>query len=860
MVLLNRIDRSEYNHLKKLIPRTEYNHLKKLIPINYESYKLIIEESSSNFGHENIIIQGDIHFPNAISFNNKNNNQYGGYNTYNLNIPNIDKNYFNKQEYLKGIDIKPSSENFFKLYRYGMSSNNYLHKPNNRDGPTFSISLFMPNANIYKKSYSSWTSKYFSNQIKNILVLKYYFPNCNIRVYFDWYMLEKGFSTLSGNDESLILTKQIKNFQYDDFEEEKQEDVRTYLSSFYNILKQYDNYPYKNGMERFIHCYHLASIVNNVNLNAELTDVPGDFFVYKLSGPFIEKINTPNEGHITNGYIGQQMRYISLKQIQYEWNGQTIGRPKHLVWRDAHANGTAYNDYLWIKEMNDFSNNKKAELYLVPTSINYTPQWNDIVKCTANGKYMFRSAVAGIVQFVNSTDTIQFLSDDIYNRSVGITFLLDKDGKLPLLKHRHPGYNNEQKEYGYGIDEYVNSSFFNLDQMKQKSVYFTHYFSWSIFDNDTFNVIELLLLKYLIKENKIKDKISRFEFTKKIEELRNDKKLSNNNELRLILSIYPNKYHYSNSIFSSNNDERDVKFYNKEQLGLDGIINLLEAKIKDKQYTNDLTFENLEKLNITCKNTALSSSIEWCTYPYLEKQSTTEKLCPPANYYSGFYYDNPPSLDIGILRQPSDLIFAYEGLLKNKLRIPLNKSDYKLIVEKDTFMKDTFKNVDDSKCHIKPALQNIILEYGQTTEFGISKAQQIAQNVAKLNPKGIAVSQSDVWVPLIWKALNYVGYDVKPECFDVKLNNYEEYNKFNEYVKELATLPGWAKYAAYILINDTDNYGNDDNKFDSEKVKQKSVMYSAIPDVNHDKYKMASYQKYLRYKKKYLQLKQLLKQ
>ena len=716
----------------------------------------------------------------------------------------------------------------------------------------------MPNSNIYKKNYESFIEKYFSNQIRILLIFKYFFPDCNIRVYFDWYMLEKGFATLLGDDESLILTKKITEFTYNDFEETEQIKIRQYLSSFYDKIKKYETTPFKNGLERFLTYYHLASKVRNDNLEAIIDDVPGDFFVYKFTGPFIENQGADNEGHITDGYIGQQIRYISLRQTNYEWENLTIKRPKHLVWRDAHANCPSYNDYLWIKQMNDYSKKGNKELYLIPTSISYDPDWHDIAKCNVDGRLYYRSAIAGIVQFVNSTDSNQFINDDIYNRSIGVTFLLDTNNKLAVLKHRHRGYNDKQTEYGYGIDEYINSAFFNMNEIKKYSIYFQHYFGNSILKSGNFFIkIELLLLIYLIRKKIITgNNISQIEFLKKVEELRNDKSLANNNELRLLLSIYPNKYHFSTSIFSAVYGNEEVTFYKKQEFIIKDLIKDIIKDIDSNllEYYDNLSLDNLEKLGITCKSSALASSMEWCVRPYINAQESLDN-CPPANYYSGFYFDKPPSLDIGILRQPSDLPYAIESLEKNKLLIPLNKSDYKINVEKDNFKNDIFKNIDDNKCHIKPALQNIILNFGIIDpEFGVSQCRKIATKVSYLNPNGTSVTQSNVWNPLIWKALNYYGYDVKPECVKVELKD-SDYEIFNKFVIELANLPGWAEYAANILLNDNSNYKSNDNNFDSDIVKIKTFEYTNMVNENIEKYKNdhkkykknANRQKYLKY-------------
>jgi hypothetical protein len=235
--------------------------------------------------------------------------------------------------------------------------------------------------------------------------------------------------------------------------------------------------------------------------------------------------------------------------------------------------------------------------------------------------------------------------------------------------------------------------------------------------------------------------------------------------------------------------------------------------------------------------------------------------CTPANYYSGFYDETPPSLDIGILRQPSDLKYTIDALENNKLKLKLNKSDYKLYVESSTFVDAVKKNIDNGKNHIKPAIQNIILKFGNIDiDFGISEAEMIAIKVSQLlNLTNIGKTQSFIWVPLIWKALNYSGYDVPPEWFKIDLGNDEYYYKFNEFVKKLANISGWADYAIEVLISDNDlSYTNTDNDFYSGKVISKSNEYkTSYVGKDFNKYKMASYIKYLKYKNKYLKLKNI---
>ena len=744
-------------------------------------------------------------------------------------------------------------QKYFKLFRYGI---NKLNKPNDSDGPTLSISLFMPNSNLIKRDFSHWSIKYFQHQIKLCVVFNYYFPNGNYRNYFDYYMLNT-FKSLAGDDESLILTKLIDKFDYKDFDEYSNYVVNHILQQYYNLLKTYENFPFKNGLERFIFTFDLACKCYNNNGMLEIREKTGDFFVYKFSGPFIENEGTIEEGHITDAYMGQHVRYISLKQSNYNYNGKEIKKPYHLVWRDAHTNCHAYNDYLWISEINKY---KDKTIYFLPNSLGYMPSWNDKVICTINKKIYTRSAIAGVVQMINPKFSVD---DELYLKTIGLPFIINKD-KLPIKETRHSDTWG-RSDYAYGIDEYVLSSLFIENKIKKHSIYFNFRGEWETYK---FNYITYLSNKdyeyyyqtagiFILNKLNI-PKIKRFDVIRMVEKLRISNG-SGDKALGFLLSMIPNIYHMKRTIFSYDGiytDERD-------ELNVDEITkNYAENNPEIIEKLKNINFENLNYFGFKCTdNVIINTTLEWCQSAYIQNLAPANMYCTPANYYSGFYDETPPSLDIGILRQPSDLKYTIDALENNKLKLKLNKSDYKLYVESSTFVDAVKKNIDDGKNHIKPAIQNIILKFGNIdTDFGISKAEMIAGKVSQLlNSTNIEKTQSDVWVPLIWKALNYSGYDIPPEWFKIDLGNDEYYDKFNKFVKELANIPGWADYAVEVLISDNDSsYTNTDNDFYSSKVISKSNEYkTSSVDKNFNKYKMASYIKYLKYKNKYLKLKNI---
>lgn len=870
LLLLNNIDNKEYHKLtteiKKINPKIPINPPEVLQSIILKP-TILIESSPTNFGHIDLVWKSNINFPEKapiitpikISDNLVQNTDvlYGGsydssgYDSTDNNINFIINDIFNKEDAIqKNIDkneLHPDkNKEYFELFRYGYK---VLNKPNTTPNPTSTNALFIPNNILYDKTnidsnLKSWVSKYLINVIRSILIFNYYFPDGNYRNYLDWYMFEN-FRKLPGDFDSLNIIKNLSDFRYYDFENEKIDGPQTFLNQFHNLLKTYETTSYDNSLERILFYFDLASRCYNNNGQLELRDKRGDFFVYKFKGPFIENVGMENEGHITNGYIGQQLRYISMRQRTYDWNGQKITRPNHLVFRDAHTNGIAYNDYLLIKEVNKMGRTNTPEFYLIPSSLSYSPPWNDTVKSIIDHKYYVKSPVAGQVQCVNFKPSDLFIEDNTYFKSIGMTFLVNNDEQLPIKIHRPYGkdlQNNLVSEYMYGIEEYTNASFFRLNEITSKSIYnsFNNCQKFLNFNNNEFSYLYstvLFLLKYLHKKEQFTE-ISFYDFIKKVELLRNDISLKDNNLLGLLLAIFPTKYHWNISVYNHTQCLEKIKY--------DYFVSKMEQKLperKDKAHlTNEITKENLRALNITCSKGALSSSIEWALRSYINK-SDQKQDCEPTNYYSGFYFINPPSLNKGILRQPSDLKFSLDEIRKNNLKIRLNNTNYKLYPERDNFVRDVFKNIDSGKCHIKGTIQNIILKYGDNTDFGISQCETIAMKVSYLNPKGTGVSQSGVWVPLIWKALNYYGYDVNPECYQVKLKNNEDYETFNDLVKELSEIKGWAEYAAKILLHDNTRYKKADADFTSKTVSTKSEEYKNMPAEDHSQYKMNTYSK-----------------
>lgn len=136
---------------------------------------------------------------------------------------------------------------------------------------------------------------------------------------------------------------------------------------------------------------------------------------------------------------------------------------------------------------------------------------------------------------------------------------------------------------------------------------------------------------------------------------------------------------------------------------------------------------------------------------------------------------------------------------------------------------DTWKwleNIDNGNLHIKAFVQNLVLDFGEITEWGIIRGQQIAQNASEIAMKKGKIkanqTQSKVWCPLIWKAIRLYAsvkeiklHERLEKDIDSKYNvhNDTKYDYLGELVKELYQLTEikygketeWFDWAKFIL-------------------------------------------------------------
>jgi hypothetical protein len=142
------------------------------------------------------------------------------------------------------------------------------------------------------------------------------------------------------------------------------------------------------------------------------------------------------------------------------------------------------------------------------------------------------------------------------------------------------------------------------------------------------------------------------------------------------------------------------------------------------------------------------------------------------------------------------------------------------------FKESVIKSIDNKKCHIIPAIQNIILNFGNSdNNFILPEGVLIAGESTNLNPKGLNGTQSIVWVPLIWNALKISKYKVPDEWLNINLEDIKK-EELLKLSKRLSEIKNWGKYAIEVLINAYETkFDDNDNDFYSEKVNQLSEQY-----------------------------------
>ena len=750
---------------------------------------------------------------------------------------------------LKGMSLHEKKD-LFKICRY-TTDEIKVNIPNMTTGPTLCMALFMPNR-LQISKMGEWAKRYLANQLKLCFVFNYYFPNGNYRTYFDQYMIDK-LAKVSGDDSILKFTNYVKKddfIYYHDYGT-KDRKVENMLMEIYDMLKVVDNTKkFKNGASRIIYYFLIVSkCYEGPNNRIIKKDKHADLFGYKLENPFLENIGTELEGHKTNGFIGQLMRYLSLRQKDYIYKNNKISAPIHFIWRDAHASMIGLLDSEWIKELNTYANKGEC-VYFLPISLGNYPTWHGRIINKINNsdeKSLVKSISAGITQICNST-----IKDDdvLYLKTIGLPFIITKNNILPLEIIRHTGSHRKENfngngninRYDYGIDEYILTQFLINEKVLANSVYLnykanTEFLKERNYRNYIYSKITkisiFMLLEYLINIKILSRdiKLRNIDIFNKIEDIRsNNIKISNASDKILIgflLSLIPNKYQIQIFLFPQPSYmNKSPKIISPEKINLrrmcdspkniDELYKIYNLNEDDIKYFKKLSIESLQHFHIDCKATIVINTVgepqqDIYNSALIKKVSDTMKTgCHSYDYLSGFYDVDPPSLDIGILRQPKDFKYAIKAMKENKLFLPLNKSNYKLESEREDFTNITKKCRKNNSTVIKK-------EY-------LTDIKKIKNNFAS---KIFQNLNDEVASALIWKALNFYGYDVSPDFFDsIKFDKDQDYKKFNENVKILANEPNWAD-STFNIIKDTNGKTS---KLDNEKFKMKQIVKGGLDE------------------------------
>jgi hypothetical protein len=241
---------------------------------------------------------------------------------------------------------------------------------------------------------------------------------------------------------------QYKN--YVDFEHEKSNEVINILKLYFNEINIIKT-KFNNILERILYYFDIACRSCITAGVYSLRDKTGDFFVYQLSGAFYES----SESHIKNVYIGQLIRFISLKQTNYTYNGVIIKRPKVVILRDAHTTNIAFNDTKWIKQFMNTSTN-----YYVLGGNNYFRDWHNHAKCSNTNDFIKTSFYAGYCNFINKTELESIIDDNEWINTLGKGFILNSNDKHQL------------EDFSYGIDEYLLTNFLRYKESTKKLFFY----------------------------------------------------------------------------------------------------------------------------------------------------------------------------------------------------------------------------------------------------------------------------------------------------------------------------------------------------------------------------------------------------
>lgn len=653
--------------------------------------ELVFVENDTNFGHNNLIYKCT---ENIIKHEIKNGLSPSTSREDRIILKNFIKNIKDEFDNEPPEALHDDKQYIVLRKLKNMGKLNFDNHEKISDKITFCNSLFCPLLDLsttdkdYETKWDGWLNRYFFNLIKFIIICKFHLENkSSIRLYLDHAFINQ---FLKFDKNTYVYQKILKIDFTSSYDYEVL--INNKISSSEKIDIFLQNFVKTNKDELPTACHLFFKLINLAIEN----NYPVEIFTYELKDIFRDS-NSKSLLSIESGYIGQLIRYICLKQVQYLYNGKNIEPNKCYIWRDAHTTTPGYNDIEIITSVYDFAKKNKKKINLIPSSFTNARNWHNLVIC--NNASFLRGIYAGINNFFNFSDQLS-MTEDLYIKTIGKSFMITNKNKLALYYLRPPFVNEFTKKtlrgFSYGIEEFLLSEFFNHN--KNENIYFKdHFYGKVLFGNtcsykcketpdikfdepsnlklNYMQVSFALLINFLYKDLPLG--FSSIDAINSIEKLRYKKNelstRSEFNKIQFLLSLFPSKYFISQTRFTMN----QYDYFNLHK------ILILENFPKDiykiiTKKLNDLTIEDLKKIGIFPYLKNMSSGFEWCPNLIENSNDNIENAI-------GFYDDlDNENIKKGIFLNPKQLEqvleFKFGNIKDGKRR--RNRSNKKLMSRK----------------------------------------------------------------------------------------------------------------------------------------------------------------------------------
>lgn len=786
--------------------------------------ELMLEERN-NFGHTNVVYASDLTFTDTAERTKMCRQALGGGSSGTTHAGDVTKfrDYVDKQKIIDGAVFVPRPREFV-LTRYLRGKWRPPCSPHNN--PVFASSLFgMPAVLLGDKRdvIAKWLERYPLAQLQATLIRRFWIPEATHRLYLDHYTA-KALSALSPD---LIQLDGLANCNYSDYDVLAQANVRAHVVHFVKTvtaLEKRQNATFSSLLAKFI--FYLEAGASFTFDGHQIAWLPTtiDVFVYQFGQAFRQDVGTEREWHIKDGFIGQQVRYLALRQRYYTVADPATGlnisiiRPRHLVWRDAHSNTTTSVDADLIRKFNAMARMHKKSVYLIPTSREYQPNWNDTARCAATGLYHRRSAIAGWVQMCNFSNRKYFLPKNVYLATVGMAFIVQNVSGVPALNAvcvNPDPVRGGPNGYVYGIDEYTNTAFFRNEHFVRHSIYLFHTFTYGsllklrgkihLDRSPNLSPVQLAIvfvLSFLLKQpDAPTGSVVMRDVVRVIETLRsvdpNIFPYEVRSCLRVLLALIPTRYQYFATLYYP---ALNIKAYT-DTVGvhMDDEVPDLAEQVAQVIRTSGLppvlfdrlAFDNLKKAGIACSQSVYHNAADWCEEPYFaQPREGLVPDCPPGLYLSGFYNDPQPITNVAHIRGPDDLSHAFATNLANTEDERLRVTDYKI---NDAAMEREYETQFPGGVIPQQVLEKILR--------GVSReALQSVHTIAShyhSTPEAIGNT-------FVWRALFFGGIDFPTKWFQLAVpeHNYPADAILRPYLlhaKACGTNKLWKQRAMYLL-------------------------------------------------------------